>query len=134
MNTNTYLFKTSNNNRRIKYESQFFIKKIIKNEMEFFDKNLLFDDTLWKYIELFQNNNLDQCIDNYNLIKKAFLILSNLLIKKFPSLISLSSVELFILISLGKDITLTASEIPDTIIFVKNSKNFKNLKKITLLL
>lgn len=129
MDNNIYLFKTyMGPYRKFKYESHFFIKKIIipKMKSDDFDTDVLYNDTLWKYIDLFQEKKLS----SKNQIKNAFIILSILLIKTFPSLESLTSSELLILISLGKDIALTASEIPDTINFVKN---YKNMKKIALL-
>ena len=68
---NIYLFKVINNNYRAKYESQFFIKKIIKTEINNIDINIIYDDILWKYIEMFQKNTLF----SKQLIKHAFLIL-----------------------------------------------------------
>ena len=95
-----------------------FLQKIIKYKIDNLSSinidNIL-SGKLWELINLFQQNHKLQ-----KDTKSAFIILSYALIKKFPSLIILSPYEMTNLILLGKDIALTASEIPDTIFFVKN--------------
>ena len=109
-----------------------FLQKIIKYKIDNLSDinidNILFGE-IWDIVELFQINHKLQKNTKY-----SFIILTYALFKKFPTLEVLSLAEMTNLILLGKDIALTASEIPDTILFVKNiikaQKNYNILYTI----
>ena len=119
----TYLFKNKIDSKKKinKFEYHYFILKIIFNIFNDTNiDNILLNTELWNQIDLFQNKN--NHITSFLKIKHAFMILGFLIVKKFPTLKLLSQQEIMHLITLGKDISLMASEIPDIINFIKIKK------------